>query len=213
MCSIGLIATGLQIGSGVYQARAQYQAGLAQASFYDFQAKQAEQEAVLSQRYGQRQSEAVQESAKLKSKGLARTQAKEASSQRAALAASGVQGVTAEDIQREAFDVHQFDQATLRYNADLQSYSIIEDASYRSFAAKSQASQFRAASGFAKSSAKRNAFTTLIGTAVSVISPFAASPFKGLFSSGNVAGTGIFGTKLFGQTQSQILGFNTGAYR
>lgn len=41
---------------------------------------------------------------------------------------------------------------------------------------------------------------------------YGSNPFSG-FSQGNVAGTGMFGSKFGGQTQSEILGTNTAQYR
>lgn len=174
MCGIGIVAAGLQVAGGVMQARSQYQAGMASAAYNDYLSKQAEQEAIATERVGKAQSAAIQETAAFRSKGLARSQAKESSSQRAALAAAGVQGVSAENIVGDTSNVQAMDRATLRYNADLDSWQTMTDSTYRAYAARNQASQYKAAAGFERSAAKRNAFTTLLGTATSVLSPFAA---------------------------------------
>lgn len=177
MCNIGLIAAGVQVGAGVMQARNQYKEGMAAASYQNYQAKVAEQEAEMATRIGAQQTRLINQQASFQSKRLARDQAKEGSSQRAAMAAAGIQGGTAGDIEQETVSNHLLDQATLRYNADVDAYGVQSDATYRSYAAKSQAAQFRTAANYSKSAAKRNAFTTLLGTATTVAAPFMFKPF------------------------------------
>ena len=213
MCSGALVLGGLQVASGLYQAQAQYQAGVQQKAYYDYLAETSRIEGEQALKTGQKQSEVIQDVQKVKGKELAKTQAQQRATQEVQLAATGVPStsVTAQDIGASTIDVQKLDELALRYNADVRSYETMQDATYRNWAANVQAGQYTMAGDYAKQAGKIGAFQTLLGTATSLFNPFAGS--NKLWASGNVSGTGIFGTKLFGKTQSEILGTSTKAWR
>jgi hypothetical protein len=172
MCSPTFALIGLQVASGVVQSQNQIAAGNAQNAYYQYLAKQNESQADLVQRTGQAQSRIIQDVAKVRGKAFSEDAAKLRASQKAALASSGVTGVTAEDLASDTFRTQRLDESALRFNADVQSYEATEGAKSQAFSLKSQAEGFRFAGANAKSAAKRNAFSTLLGTAVSVFNPF-----------------------------------------
>ena len=165
---VPVIAAGLTIGSGIYNAFNQYQEGVAAKKYYDYQAGQAQQEGQLALQQGQKQSELIQDTAKVQGKQLATSQAEFNASQRAALGASGNIGGSAEDVINSTFTKQQLDESLLRYNANVNSWQTTESAKYKNYALGVQADQYRYAGKNAKYAGKTKAFSTLLGTAASV---------------------------------------------
>lgn len=178
MCNPALVVGGLQIASGVVQARSNIAEGNAQNAYYQYMAQQNENQAALTERTAQAQSRIIQDVTKEKGKALAGEGARLRASQKAALASSGVTGITAEDITKDTLNTQLLDELSLRYNADVQSYETLEGAKNNAYGLRSQATGFRGAGEMAKKAGRRNAFATLLGTAASVFNPFASSLFK-----------------------------------
>ncbi len=182
MCSPTLaimgVQAGLRIASGIARSRAQLAAGEAQQNYYNALAESNRQQGEAALRRGQKQSEVIQDVAKSKGSTLARRQARFSSSQRAALASAGVVGVTAEDIAKDTFNEQRLDELTLRYNADIQSYGAVTDATFRNHAAQVQANQNVFAGKQARFAARTRANATILGTAFSVGSTLFGGVFK-----------------------------------
>lgn len=190
------VSTGLQIASGVAQARATRAEGEATNNYYRYLADVNEQQAALAERTGRAQSRAIQDVAKLKWRRLAETQVEFRASQRAALAASGVplSSVTAEDISRSTISKQALDRATLRFDADTRSYEAITQAANQAYGLRSQASGFRTAGANALTAAKARARGTLFKTGFSALTS-AFTPFASSFAIPGFGGYG-FGTPL-----------------
>lgn len=198
----------LTAASGTISAFGQYQQGASAKKMYDYQAEVARQEGDIALRTGDLQSRLIQDNAKTKSKELATNQAEFNAAQQADAAGAGVSGGTLEDISNTTYSKEKLDEMALRYNADTQSWETTESAKNANWAAQSQANQYKVAGKNAKKAGTINAFGTLLGTAASIGS---GGLLKG-FSQGNVSGTGLFGSKFLGKTQSEILKSSTRAW-
>lgn len=175
MCAdpVTLTVIGLTIAAGVSKAAGQRQAGEAQGEYYDYLAEISRQEGEIALRTGAKQSELIQDVQKEEGKQLKKTQGQFAASQTAALAAKGVEGVTVEDISNTTAENQKLDELQLRYNADIRSWGVTNEASYKNWTAKSKATQFEFSGANARQAGKTAAFNTLLGTAVSIATPFA----------------------------------------
>ncbi len=156
--------------SGYKQAQAQREAGNAQNNYYDALAQTSQMEGQYALKIGQKQSELIQDQAKIEGKELAKSQAQFSASQRARMAAMGMDAssVTAEDITASTYDAQKLDELTLRYNADMKSWNTMTQASYDKWRADAQADQYLYAGDYAKRAGKINARNTLLGTAASM---------------------------------------------
>lgn len=186
MCAPALIpvAMAATAAAGGVSAYSQYQQGAAQNRYYKQMAANSEIEAgyALAEgeqalKVGRQQSKAVQDTASYQGKQLKESQAEFSAAQRAIMAANGVTGVTAEDISNSTFNKQQLDEMALRYNADVKSWEVNTDASYKNQSKKYQAwqsniqaGQYQYAGKAAKYSGQVGAFTTLLATAASVAS-------------------------------------------
>jgi len=72
----------------------------------------------------------------------------------------------------------RLDELALRYNADVNSWQATEEAKNRNWSLQNQAGQLEFAGKNARIAAKRNAFSTLLGTAASVGQTFFAPKIK-----------------------------------
>lgn len=189
MCAPAL-AIPLIAAAGVYTAVNQYQEGAASQKYYNYLADQNEQEANLALDVGKqrsdmaldasrKQSNIIQDVQKIEGKQLTEQGDKFNASQRAALAALGISGVTAENLTVDSFNKQKIDEANLRYNADLRSYEALEggrassyealtNADQQAWYSRTLASQNRYAGKAAKQAGKSKMFSTLLGTASSV---------------------------------------------
>lgn len=190
MCSIPLVLftayTAMSAYSGVQQAQAQEEEGQARGQYYDYLAENSRLQGKAIVERAERQSEIVQDVAKEQGKHLKKTQAQLQASQQATLAAKGITGgVTAEDIAISTQDEQYLDELALRYNADMESWGVTTDASYKNWAAKTQATQYEYAGENAVYAGKYRARTTLLGTATSILGSAALfgamGGFKNLF--------------------------------
>ena len=174
---------GLQIASGIAQAKAQRAQGEAQNNYYNYLADVNQQQALIAERTGRNQSKVNQDVQMVQGKRLAISQAENRASQSAALAASGVplSSVTAEDISKTTFTKQALDENLLRYNADVRSYEAITGSMNQAFGLRSQGAGYRAAGANALTAARLNSRSTLlssafgaVGTLSNVFTPFAS---------------------------------------
>lgn len=157
-----------QIAAGAFTAYSQIQEGKAQSNYYNYLAQQKEQESEIALQRGERQSELIQDTAKYEGKKFGESAAEFSASQRAALAANGVQGVTAADITESSFNKQNLDAQAIRYNADVKSWEARNQANLQSYYAKTEAEGNRFAARNAKAAAKRGAISTVLGTAAQI---------------------------------------------
>jgi len=178
MCDPTLIYLGVTAAAGIYSASQQMAQGEAQSDYYNAVAKNQQEQARIARETGQHQAELVQDTAKYQGTRLAQDQAKERSAQVAAAAAMGVYGgVTLDDLAKDTANVQGQDTTLLRYNADVRSWESTVGAANRSYALETEASYSKYSAANAKATGRTNAFSTLLGTAVSMAAPFAFKPF------------------------------------
>ena len=167
MCNVaGVMA--LQGVSGAYSSYSAYQAGQDQNEYYKYVARQNEREAEIVQRSSDRQVEYIQDQAARDSAKVSEDARRIGASQRAVLAASGVQGVTAEDIAIDTLSKADKDRLAVRYNADLRTFETQQETGYRVADLKNQAAMNRIAGKNAKAAGIMNASTGLLNTATSM---------------------------------------------
>ena len=214
MCHPAIII-GTMVAAGGYSAYSQYQQGVASKKYYDYQADVANQEAQLALDVGKqrsdlaleasrKQSNIIQDVNKIEGKQLAAEGAQFNASQRAALAALGVSGVTAEALTVDSFNKQKLDEANLRYNADLRSYESLEggrassyealtNADQQAWYSRTLAGQYKYAGHAAKQAGKTKALGTLLGTAASVAMIGAGSPGPKTTKGSSARPTGRYG--------------------
>lgn len=168
----------LTVASGGYSAYNSYQQGAAQNSYYKYLAENSRLEGEYAIKQAEAQSTSVQNQAKEQGKQLSKSQAEFNASQRAAMAASGLTGVTAEDITSSTFTKEQLDKSLLLYNADIKSWEGNTKGAYAKWAANVQADQYSYQGKAAFKAGQTGAWTTLLTTAASVAAIGALAPAK-----------------------------------
>jgi hypothetical protein len=168
----------LSVGYGPYT---QYQTGVAQNKYYQQMANNANieagyalEEGEQALRVGKAQSKAIQDTASQEGKRLKIGQAGFNASQRAAMAAMGLSGVTQEDIVKDTVSKEKLDEMTLRYNADIKSWETETEAAYKNQSKKYQAwqsniqaDQLRYQGRASKYAGQTGAFSSLLSNAMS----------------------------------------------
>ena len=167
--SIGIGLTAVSTGLGAY---GQYQEGRANAKQYEYSAAVARQEGEAALKRGETQANLIQDSAKAEGLRQAQSVAQLSASQRAALAANGITGVTSEDITLDTANKAKMDEMAIRHNADLQSWSAKNQGIYENWQSQAQATQYDAAAKNAKKASKIGIFSTLLGGAAQVAGGF-----------------------------------------
>lgn len=168
MCDPITIGVAVTAASTVYSGYSQYQAGAAESKQYQYQAEAARQQGAAELKRGEQQSNLIQDSAKDAGARQAQQLAQLSSGQRAALAANGVTGVTAQDVALSTARQGNIDEIALRHDADLQSWSATTDAQYKNWQDQQLADQYGIAAKNAKKTGARNAFSTLLGGAAQI---------------------------------------------
>jgi hypothetical protein len=186
-------SAGLQLASGIAQANAQRAQAEQQNKYYNYLADVNEQQALIEEKTGRAQSRAIQDVQMLEGKRLSQSNVKFRASQAARLAASGVplSSVTADDIYKETMTQQQLDENLLRYNADVRSWEANQGAAISAYGLRTQASGYRTAGRNALAVGRYSARGTLLGSAVSAISPFVFSPFQSSYATAGVGGYGL----------------------
>jgi small-conductance mechanosensitive channel len=172
------------------QAYGQQQAGKAQSKMYQYQASLAQQQAAITKKYAEEQKKSIeaaseanitatQNQAADESKTLFRQITQLTGTQKATIGALGIGGVTAADIATDTFDKAKMDELAIRYNANVKSWqigqqakrdiwTIGEESKYKAWSLESEASQYSAAAKNARKAANINSATTLLSTATSM---------------------------------------------
>lgn len=169
MCAPPLILGAMAVAGGM-QAYGQYQEGSSSNKYYQYLAGQSRLQGEAAVTRAQRQAEVVQDSAKLEGKEQAVKTAQTAGAQRAAMAAMGLDptSVTGQDVTLDSYSKAKLDEAMIRRNADLQTWSLTEEGKFSKWAADQQADQYSVAGKQAKRAGKIGAFTTILATAASM---------------------------------------------
>jgi hypothetical protein len=185
-----LVGVALTAAAGGVSAYGQYRQGKSQDQYYRYLADQnereaeaaritAEQEAELAKQTGDLRSTIGQNEAAQRAKELKGNVSTVKGAQRAAMAAMGIYGVTAEDILTDTTNKAKLDEANIRYNADINSWEAKRNADLEAWSARkgaadkgwalgNQASAYRLAGKQARSAAKINMVSSILGTAASI---------------------------------------------
>lgn len=163
-----LAGVGLAAATGGVAMYGQYQAGQSQDKYYKALADQNDKEAAMAQETADQQTTILQGEAAQKSKELKGDIRTVKGSQKAAMAAMGIYGVTADDIMADTTNKEKLDEANIRYNADVSSWSVKEGAKQKGWALTNQGSLYRMSGASAKTSSYINMTSTLLGTASSI---------------------------------------------
>ena len=170
MCSATLAIIGVQAVSGGLKAYGQYQQGVASQEYYNYLAENSRIRGEAQYKAGLKQAELIQDSQKFEGKRFKSRTAQIQSRQRAVIVANGgiLSSVTSEDIASDSIDNARLDELSLRYNADIKSWSATEDAKNKRWYAQQDASNKEFAGAQAKYAGKQQAFGTLLSTATSI---------------------------------------------
>jgi hypothetical protein len=189
----------MAIGGGM-QAYGQMEQGKQQNQYYQYLAGQSRMEGAAAVARADAQNRILNESGAIEGKNLAEKAAVTSSAQKAEMAASGVSGVTAQDITLDTARKVSNDEMMLRRNYGLQSNSVLDEGKYANWQANEQAGLYGWSGKQAKRAGNIGAFTTLLGTAASMA--LGASQLGMLSKPGEVAATtgtnGAVGGGLFG---------------
>jgi len=153
-----------------FQMYSQYQQGVATNNYYKSVAQQQEQQAKLDYARGEKQAELDTIQAKYAGKNQAEKSTMVSSSQRAAMVANGVDlsSVTAEDVASDSWSKAETDEMAIRYNADINNWSTMEDAKYKRWAGQVNAANSKQAGKNAMNQAYVNMGSTLLSSAASM---------------------------------------------
>lgn len=197
MCDPITIGTIAVIGaSGGMQAYGQYKEGVATDKYMRRVADLKEEQGRIELARGQKQAELIQDSAKFQGIKQKTQAAQVASAQRASLVANGIDlgSVTSADLASETMTQAHLDELAIRYNADVDSWNVGEDAKFKKWGLDVEASNDRTSGANARASGKRQAFTTLLSTAASMAGTaylggaFKAAPKTGVSTPGGYSG-------------------------
>lgn len=185
---IPIIAT---VAAGATKAYGEYSEGKAESSMLNYQGALSQQRAAVSSKYAQQQELGIKRSAASnitvtqsaaaeESKQAARNLAEITGQQKATIGALGIGGgTTAADLLTSSFNRATLDQMAIRYNANLKSWEIGEQAKQDVWALQEQTKQdiwglgtesemYRMGATKAKAAGKTKAIGTLLGTAAQV---------------------------------------------
>lgn len=196
------VAIGLAVSAGTASAYNSYQQGAAQKKYYNSLADRSTKEGLSALETADRQSTAVQNTAKTSGERLAKDQQRFNATTRAQLSAQGVSGAMAEDLITSNFSNEAMDKAILRNNADLKSWEINTQGAYSNWASINEANDYRYAGKAAKRAGSIGAFTTLLGSAAQAASMGTLSSGGTPKSGGSVTNTGGSVKMRYGSTQT-----------
>lgn len=198
---IGIAATAAAGGISAY---GQYQEGETQDKYYKYLAEQNEREAEAAMQTAEQRTTIAQNEAAQQAKELKGDVSRIIGGQKVAMAASGILGVTAEDILQDTINRAKLDEANIRYNADITSWAAKKEAIEQGWALRNQSTLFRFAGKQAKRAAMINMTTTLLGTASSILMGGGALSKGGGGGGATTGGRGgqIIETQQYGKTWS-----------
>lgn len=194
MCDpVSLTVTAMAVtaaATGV-SAYGQKQQAKAKEKMYEYQAdasnsaaeaarKQATEQEKLIESTKERNIQTIQTEASIKAHQLSLQVSRYYGAQKAAMGQLGIKGTTAEAIITDTFDKAQQDQALIRYNADIASWKVAEDAKgeiytvqqearNKEWALKTQANQYSMAAKTTKKAGNIAVATTLLEGAASML--------------------------------------------
>lgn len=187
MTVTGLVLTAAAGGMAAY---GQYSEGESQNKYYQYLADSNERQARALQKTAEDRVSLAQNEAANKAKELKGEVASVEGAQKAAMAANGIFGVTAEDIALDTFNKAKLDEGNIRYNADVQSWGIRKEAAEDEISLMEQSGLYRFAGKEARRAARINMTTTLLGTAGSMFLMGSKIPGGGGNSGGKIISTG-----------------------
>jgi len=204
--TLTVITMGATAAAGGMTAYGQYKQGAATNKYLKAVANINEEQGRLEVKRGEKQSTLIQDAAKFDAKKQKTGAASVAASARAVQVANGIDlsSVTAEDLATDTINKSRLDELAIRYNADVSSWNVTEDAKYKKWTLDQEAENKRAEGRNAKAAGKRGAFTTLLGTAASM----AGTALLGGMGSWGGGGTTSTAPKLSGSLGPQ----NTGSF-
>ena len=164
MCAPAIMAV-----AAAYSAYSQYQQGVSEQKMYNYQADASRQQGAAALAQGQKQGELIQDTAKLQGKEQAIKTAEALSSQRAAMAAMGLDpsSVSAQDLASSSMSKAQMDEAAIRYNADVNSWESNRQGQLTNWQSNVMADQYKYAGKQSKQAGIINAGGTLLSSAAS----------------------------------------------
>ncbi len=226
LIGLAIIAGVLALAAGTVGTIAAYQQGRAQEAMYKAEAEMAYKQSAAAKEAAQRETELVQDQASAESKRLRRQQLKFMASQKANLAAMGIEGVTTEDIIADTTLIQNMDKATLRWNADTAAWEAKTQGDYSAWQFQGQAAMARAAASNTHRQTNLGLVKNILGTASSTVGAFtgvmsmgggaagagaSATPSSGGAGTMMTSGAGAGGTRIGGHISGGSGGFrNTG---
>ncbi len=166
--NLTLAGVGLAAATGGVAMYGQYQAGQSQDKYYRALADQNDREAEMAKKTADQQTTIIQGEAAQKNKELVGDIRTVKGTQKAAMAAMGIYGVTADDILNDTTNKAKLDEANIRYNADVNSWAVKEGAKQKGWALNNQGNLYRMSGASAKGASYLNMTSTLLGTASSI---------------------------------------------
>jgi len=166
------------VATGGVAAYGQYQEGQSKNKYYQYLADQNDAEAQAAEKTAEQQTTILQNEAAQKSKELQGDVRVVKGNQKAAMAAIGLTGVTADEILADTTNKAKLDEFNIRYNADIQSWAAKKVAAEKGQALRNQATLYRFAGKNAKQAAALNMTGTLLGTATSLLNMTSLFPSK-----------------------------------
>jgi len=171
------LLTAASTGMQMYSA---YQEGASQSRYYNAVAEQKRQEGAAALARGEKQSELIQDTAKMEGKQFAGQKAKFNASQAAQMAAQGMDlsSVTSGDITFDSLQKEKLDEYAIRFNADSRAWETKESAKYNNWALQNEAEQMKFAAKNAKTASYNNMFSSLLGGVASIATMGIGGGFK-----------------------------------
>lgn len=170
------VAMGLQVGGALMSAQAAKDQGDSAARYYDMLGMNADLNADLTEKAGERAAFGVGTKAAQDAEALRLSVKKAEGTQDAVLAANGTAGgATAEDIARSTRANARLDELALRYNADQKTGEIRRQAAFDAGNLRTQGMDYRASGGNARRAGNTNAILSLVGGATQVATTAYAS--------------------------------------
>lgn len=148
-------------------AYGRYKQGIATRKYYNYLAQQNDEEARHVKKMGDKQSELIQDTAMLEGKRQKAQATSEAAAQKVAMVANGLDlsSVSASDITSDTISKAKLDEIAIRYNADIKSWQVNTETSYKNWALQTKATQHRFAGEQAYEAGRSGFRRTLITSA------------------------------------------------
>jgi hypothetical protein len=146
----------------IYSAQQQREAGKSQEKYYQFLAGLSEKNRGEALAQGEENAALAKEQGITTLKNFKQQKAAFQGSQKAAMAASGIQGATAEDIILDSADRLRMDEMAIQYNTEMDIYNAKRGAQIQSNLLNQQAGQYRYQGAMARVGGDMSSFGTLL---------------------------------------------------